>query len=67
MAVGDHEAVLLMQADIGACLAAVVSKEGDEALTGAASGLLRGAQGRRVESFEPGMISIAAASAASRW
>lgn len=53
---GDYEAALLMKAKIEACLAAVVTEEGDEALTGAASGLLRDAQGRTVESFEPGMI-----------
>ncbi|WP_337875676.1 phage portal protein [Elioraea sp.] len=53
---GDYEAALLMKAKIEACLAAVVSEEGDEALTGAAAGLLRDAQGRAVESFEPGMI-----------
>ncbi|PZR10389.1 MAG: phage portal protein [Azospirillum brasilense] len=53
---GDYEAALLMKAKIEACLAAVVTEEGDEALTGAASGLLRDAQGRAVESFEPGMI-----------
>ena len=53
---GDYEGALLMKAKIEACLAAVVSEEGDEALTGAAAGLLRDAQGRTVESFEPGMI-----------
>jgi lambda family phage portal protein len=53
---GDYEAALLMKAKIEACLAAVVSEEGDEAMTGPASGLLRDAQGRTVESFEPGMI-----------
>jgi lambda family phage portal protein len=53
---GDYEAALLMKAKIEACLAAVVTEEGDEALTGAAAGLLRDAQGRAVESFEPGMI-----------
>ncbi len=53
---GDYEAALLMKAKIEACLAAVVTDEGDEALTGAAAGLLRDAQGRTVESFEPGMI-----------
>ena len=53
---GDYEAALLMKAKIEACLAAVVTEEGDEALTGAASGLLRDAQGRAVESFEPGMV-----------
>jgi len=53
---GDYEAALLMKAKIEACLAAVVSEEGEEALTGTASGLLRDAQGRAVESFEPGMI-----------
>lgn len=53
---GDYEAALLMKAKIEACLAAVVSEEGEEALTGAAAGLLRDAQGRAVESFEPGMI-----------
>jgi hypothetical protein len=40
-----------MKAQIEACLAAVVSEDGDEALTGAASGLLCNAQGRTVESF----------------
>ena len=53
---GDYEAALLMKAKIEACLAAVVTEEGDEALTGTAAGLLRDAQGRSVESFEPGMI-----------
>ena len=53
---GDDEAALLMKAKIEAGLAAVVSEEGDEAMTGPASGLLRDAQGRTVESFEPGMI-----------
>ncbi|WP_229678036.1 phage portal protein [Caldovatus sediminis] len=53
---GDYEAALLMKAKIEACLAAVVTEEGEEALTGAAAGLLRDAQGRAVESFEPGMI-----------
>ncbi|WP_369407837.1 phage portal protein [Roseomonas rosulenta] len=53
---GDYEAALLMKAKIEACLAAVVTEEGDEALTGTAAGLLRDAQGRTVESFEPGMI-----------
>ena len=42
--------------EIEACLAAGVSEDGDEAMTGPASGLLRDAQGRTVESFEPGMI-----------
>ncbi|WP_372624909.1 phage portal protein [Falsiroseomonas sp.] len=31
---GDYEAALLMKAKIEACLAAVVTEEGDEALTG---------------------------------
>ena len=53
---GDYEAALLMKAKIEACLAAVVSEDGDDAMTGPASGLLRDAQGRTVESFEPGMI-----------
>ena len=53
---GDYEAALLMKAKIEACLAAVVSEDGDETTTGPASGLLRDAQGRTVESFEPGMI-----------
>jgi lambda family phage portal protein len=53
---GDYEAALLMKAKIEACLAAVVTEEGEEALTGPAAGLLRDAQGRTVESFEPGMI-----------
>ena len=53
---GDYEAALLMKAKIEACLAAVVSEDGDESMTGPASGLLRDAQGRTVESFEPGMI-----------
>jgi lambda family phage portal protein len=53
---GDYEAALLMKAKIEACLAAVVTEEGDETLTGPAAGLLRDAQGRTVESFEPGMI-----------
>jgi lambda family phage portal protein len=53
---GGYEAALLMKAKIEACLAAVVTEEGDEALTGTASGLLKDAQGRAVEAFEPGMI-----------
>jgi lambda family phage portal protein len=53
---GDYEAALLMKAKIEACLAAVVTEEGEEALTGSAAGLLKDAQGRTVESFEPGMI-----------
>jgi len=53
---GDYEAALLMKAKIEACLAAVVTEEGDEVLTGPAAGLLRDAQGRTVEAFEPGMI-----------
>ena len=52
----DYEAALLMKAKIEACLAAVVSEDGDDTMTGPASGLLRDAQGRTVESFEPGMI-----------
>ena len=53
---GDYEAALLMKAKIEACLAAVVTEEGDEALTGTVANLLRDAQGRAVEAFEPGMI-----------
>jgi lambda family phage portal protein len=53
---GDYEAALLMKAKIEACLAAVVTEEGEETLTGPAANLLRDAQGRTVESFEPGMI-----------
>ena len=53
---GDYEAALLMKAKIEACLAAVVTEESDEALTGPAAGLLRDAQGRTLEAFEPGMI-----------
>jgi lambda family phage portal protein len=53
---GDYEAALLMKAKIEACLAAVVTEEGDDALTGTAANLLRDAQGRAVEAFEPGMI-----------
>jgi lambda family phage portal protein len=53
---GDYEAALLMKAKIEACLAAVVTEEGDEVLTGPAAGLLRDAQGRPEEAFEPGMI-----------
>ena len=53
---GDYEGALLMKAKIEACLAAVVSEDGDEALTGPAATLLRDAQGRAVEAFEPGMI-----------
>ena len=53
---GDYEAALLMKAKIEACLAAVVTEEGDDALTGPAANLLRDAQGRAVEAFEPGMI-----------
>jgi lambda family phage portal protein len=53
---GDYEAALLMKAKIEACLAAVVTEEGDEALSGPAAGLLKDAQGRAVEAFEPGMI-----------
>jgi lambda family phage portal protein len=53
---GDYEAALLMKAKIEACLAAIVTEEGDEALTGTAANLLRDAQGRAIEAFEPGMI-----------
>jgi capsid protein len=53
---GDYEAALLMKAKIEACLAAIVTEEGDEALTGTAATLLRDAQGRAIEAFEPGMI-----------
>jgi lambda family phage portal protein len=53
---GDYEAALLMKAKIEACLAAVVTEEGEDTLTGTAANLLRDAQGRAVESFEPGMI-----------
>jgi lambda family phage portal protein len=53
---GDYEAALLMKAKIEACLAAVVTEEGEDTLTGPAANLLRDAQGRAVESFEPGMI-----------
>jgi lambda family phage portal protein len=35
---GDYEAALLMKAKIEACLAAVVTEDGDQALTGAAAG-----------------------------
>jgi lambda family phage portal protein len=52
---GDYEAALL-KAKIEVCLAAVVTEEGDETLYGPASGLLKDAQGRAVEAFEPGMI-----------
>ena len=45
-----------MKAKIDACQAAAVTEEGDEALTGTAANLLRDAQGRAVEAFEPGMI-----------
>jgi lambda family phage portal protein len=56
---GDYEAALLMKAKIEACLAAVVTDDGEETLTKPSDsnpGLLRDAQGRAVESFEPGMI-----------
>ena len=53
---GDYEAALLMKAKIEACLAAVVNEDGDDAMTGPGPSLLRDAQGRAVESFEPGMI-----------
>jgi lambda family phage portal protein len=53
---GDYETALLMKAKIEACLAAVVTEEGDDTLTGQAASLLRDAHGRAVESFEPGMI-----------
>jgi lambda family phage portal protein len=56
---GDYEAALLMKAKIEACLAAVVTDDGEETLTKPGDsnpGLLRDAQGRAVESFEPGMI-----------
>jgi lambda family phage portal protein len=53
---GDYEAALLMKAKIEACLAAVVTDDGEETLTTPSSGLLRDSQGRAVESFEPGMI-----------
>lgn len=53
---GDYEAAILMKAKIEACLAAVVTEDGDDTLTGTDSGLLKDAQGRPVETFEPGMI-----------
>ena len=58
---GDYEGALLMKAKIEACLAAVVTDSGDadepgQPLSGAGDGLLRDAQGRPVEGFEPGMI-----------
>lgn len=53
---GDYEGALLMKAKIEACLAAVVTDEGEDTATGPAANLLRDAQGRAVEAFEPGMI-----------
>ena len=53
---GDYDAVLLMIAKIEPCPAVVVSEDGDETMTGPASGLLSDAQGYTVESFDPGMI-----------
>lgn len=53
---GDYEAALLMKAKIEACLAAVVTTDSDDALTGANTSLLRDAQGRALEAFEPGII-----------
>ena len=53
---GDYEAALLMKAKIEACLAAVVTTDSDDAVTGASTSLLRDAQGRALEAFEPGII-----------
>lgn len=53
---GDYEGAILMKAKIEACLAALVTEEGDETATGTGAGLLRDAQGRVVEEFQPGMI-----------
>ncbi len=53
---GDYEDALLMKAKIEACLAAVITDDTDEAVTGPAANLLRDAQNRPVEAFEPGMI-----------
>jgi lambda family phage portal protein len=53
---GDYEAALLMKAKIEACLAAVVTTDSDDAMTGASTSLLRDAQGRALEAFEPGII-----------
>lgn len=53
---GEYEEALLMKARIESCLAALVTDEGDETLTGPPAGLLRDAHGNKVESFRPGMI-----------
>lgn len=52
----EYEAALVMKAKIEACLAAVVSDDSEDGVTGDASGMLTDASGRRVEALEPGMI-----------
>jgi lambda family phage portal protein len=54
---GEYESALLMKAKIEACLAAIVSDDSDETLTGETPGsALTDGAGNPVESFEPGMI-----------
>jgi lambda family phage portal protein len=52
----DYEQALLVKAKVEACLALVSSGNGEDALTGASSSLLKDAEGRAVEALEPGMI-----------
>jgi lambda family phage portal protein len=53
---GDYEQALLVKAKVEACLALVSSGNGEDALAGAPSSLLKDAEGRAVEALEPGMI-----------
>ncbi|GGG51645.1 phage portal protein [Caldovatus sediminis] len=53
---GQYEAALLRKAEIEACMAAIVTDDSEEALTGPGAHLLRDARGQAVEAFEPGMI-----------
>lgn len=52
----QYEAALLRKAEIEACLAAIITDDTDEAVTGSAAHLLTDARGQAVETFEPGMI-----------
>lgn len=52
----SYEEALIMKAKIEACLAAVVTEDGDETLTGDATSLVTDANGNPAEQLEPGMI-----------
>lgn len=53
----DYEAALLMKAKIEACMAAVVSEDGDDLVTGQSSASrVTDSAGNTIETFEPGMI-----------